>query len=715
MLSVEQIRSRKAALEPNKPEEADESKNRSEKAYRLANYQKERAEANADSEMNRIINLPIVKPIEDYELEALNMYTVQPQFLNKSVEDGGFRLFRVQAEALNSYIEFNGGFMPITVGGGKTLTSLLIANEAFKRGHSKVMLIIPPNLVDQLRDVDVPFYRSKCLLNIPIHFIPGLPAKKRMAKAMSGCRGLYIYTFSLLSSPQGAEILDAICPSTVIIDEAHNLSGTRNSARAKRFNEFLDTNKPDLISLSGTMTRTTPMDYYSLARHGLKEYNFLPNIKTMAQLWSDAIGSGASSMDESESASVAMSKPLFRLINWARVKFPDEVFEISLSGFRKAFRYRLTTNPGVTSSGEDHLDVGIKIINDPHKSPESVSGWDLMQDLIQSVKDEMITPSGDELEHAMHVWKWLYEIEGAGFYNELYWPSMEWIEKYKGVKGAEAEDLLERSKEYHEAHQEYARELRNFLTYNSEKGLDTPMLVGKNMSQHGAKYVGDALYMAWTDMKGKDFEERLERLKRAIRVCPFKINQTVEWYKTLPKGKGAIIWFYSTEVGKWLKEAFEEAGLDPVYCPAGPAYNSVAIDHDHKDKPLIASISAHGTGKNLQHFEYERYVQWPRDAKLAEQSIGRVHRNGQQADEVYIYTDFAGEFDRGMFSATLNDSIYIHQTLGNRQRLVYATYDPIPQILPYEVLKAWGALGSNSKTDKECQKLLKDKFGQNKS
>lgn len=334
-----------------------------------------------------------------------------------------------------------------------------------------------------------------------------------------------------------------------------------------------------------------------------------------------------------------------------------------------------------------------------------------MQDLIAKVRDEMITPSGDELEHAIHVWKWMYEIQGAGFYNELYWPDFEWIEKYRNIKGAAAESLLEKSVEYHEAHQCYARGLREFLKYNSEKGLDTPMLVGRSMYEHGPKIVGEELYMMWDEMKSLDFEGRLERHKRAIRVCPFKVNQAVEWYKTLPEGKGAIIWFYSAEVGRWLRDAFEEAGLDPVYCPAGKIYNSVAIDHDHKNKPLIASITAHGTGKNLQHFEYERFVQWPRDAKTAEQSIGRIHRNGQKADEVFIVTDFCSEFDKANFSVTLNDAAYIHQTLGNQQRLMYAKYDPMPEVIPHEVLKQWGALDKSNVTDKESQEYLKAKFG----
>jgi hypothetical protein len=94
---------------------------------------------------------------------------------------------------------------------------------------------------------------------------------------------------------------------------------------------------------------------------------------------------------------------------------------------------------------------------------------------------------------------------------------------------------------------------------------------------------------------------------------------------------------------------------------------------------------------------------------LAEQSIGRIHRNGQKRDKVQIYTDFCSEFDWGVFSATLNDAAYIHQTLGNKQRLMYAKYETVPKIIPREVLREWGAqMGA---TDEESQQLLKERFG----
>ena len=62
-------------------------------------------------------------------------------------------------------------------------------------------------------------------------------------------------------------------------------------------------------------------------------------------------------------------------------------------------------------------------------------------------------------------------------------------------------------------------------------------------------------------------------------------------------------------------------------------------------------------------------------------------------------------------AATLNDAAYMHQSLKDRQILMEAVYSPKPKVVPYEVLKHWGAVDSHSTQDKEAAKLLKRLFG----
>ena len=103
-------------------------------------------------------------------------------------------------------------------------------------------------------------------------------------------------------------------------------------------------------------------------------------------------------------------------------------------------------------------------------------------------------------------------------------------------------------------------------------------------------------------------------------------------------------------------------------------------------------------------------IQWPRPAKTAEQLIGRLHRQGQKADEIEVRTCLTLDFDHMLFGACLNDALYIHQTTGTEQKMVYGSYIPMPKIFPPAVLIEAGAKGVKQLTSEQL-KILEDKFG----
>ena len=80
-----------------------------------------------------------------------------------------------------------------------------------------------------------------------------------------------------------------------------------------------------------------------------------------------------------------------------------------------------------------------------------------------------------------------------------------------------------------------------------------------------------------------------------------------------------------------------------------------------------------------------------------QQTIGRQHRHLQEYDEVFVTTCNTTEFDHILFGATLNDAAYVHQSQGNKQKLIYATYLPKPRIVPFEVaISAYSPSASSS-------------------
>lgn len=665
-----------------------------------------RSEETVAHELRRIVNLPIKYiPTED-DIDILSQHYFQAAAYNS-----GWRLLKEQAEALLAYNDTEGAFLPIAVGGGKTLTALLIANDAYKAGKSKILLIVPPALATQLYETDIKQWRPLTIFNTPIHCLNGLDKHKRRMLSRSGRKGLYIFTYSLLSAQDAHDVLTAISPDVIILDEAHSVS--KKSARTKRFNRYVHERNPQVIPLSGTMTQKKLTDYFELARAALGQNNFLPNSATLTEEWSKVIDSTASSVSDFRNDNIPKAGPLKYVIDWARSNFPDEKFASSVVGFRKAFQKRLVTCPGVVCSSGDDLPYSLYITNTPVKNPETYPGWGRMQELLTQLEEEWLTPNGDEIEEAIHLFRWKYWIEGAGFYTERYWPEVDWmVDRRKYSSEAEAEDILKRSQEYHSRHMQYMRDLRSWIEKKSRAGLDTPMLIGNDMRLHGSDNVGPALYASWKHWKDGDFEGRIERNKRAVRVCGFKVEEAVRWAKGLPKKEGGLIWYDNDEMGDWAYERLVEEGLEPLMAKAGEQYNNLLNNPSKcKGRVIVLTINAHFQGRNLQFDRNQFYLQWPRSAARAEQSIGRQHRTGLCYDEVYVTTCHTSEFDKILFGATLNDSAYVHQSQGNKQKLIYATYSPKPEIVPYEVLLEWSGDRSLKKLDDAGEALLNRTFG----
>lgn len=669
------------------------------------------------AEINRIIGLELVPSMTDEEVEEFNSKRV----LARPYADG-FRMWRVQCEAIRSYEQRNGLFAPIGVGWGKTMVTQAIAASAFRRGLKRVLLLVPSSVLGQLVRDDFPFARRRIDVNYPIHVMGGKPPGARRMLATSGKRGLYILPYSCLSTKDTSEVLEAMAPELIIADEADALGNPR-AARTKRLMGYVREHGPQGCVLSGTITSKTIKDYYHLIRWCLGEYCPLPLAANLASEWATKIDSDACSSEA--------TGPIMPLVHWAERNFPAETISEDTAGFRMAYKLRLKSCPGVTATGDAEIKPSLVIHNQPVKSPSTHEGWAELTRLQKQVVELWRTPNEDEIEHPIHTYKWLYELS-AGFYNELTFPTPEQFAERSDVSESVAEEILDLAREHHGAGQEYSSELRKWIEDHGRSGLDTPMLVGHDMSTHGGANVGTGLYRLWADHKvlavelrelilekrafkgaSKELDRRITRSlrnDRVVRVCDYKIRHAVKWASSLKKDQGAIMWIYHKGMGVWLTEALREAGLDPLHCPAGAAANAAILDPKNRGRKIVASMRSHGTGKNLQAFNQELFVQWPRSAKLAEQTLGRMHRNGQEASQVSAYTCATSEFDDMLLAASLNDALYIHQTTGNRQKLIYATYAPhLPKVFPTAVLRERGF--QNKKLSTAAQALMTDRFG----
>jgi hypothetical protein len=663
---------------------------------------KEAARANLEEEIKRIVNLPVTQHLTPAQVELVSKH-----YLSEKAFMKGERLRPEQALAIVHYHDYGGIFCTLGVGRGKTLISFIVATECLNKivrarqagdlsRESRILLVVQANLIPKCEN-DVPFMRS-FLKDLPsVYVMKGSNKSRRTMLAKSGRRGIYVCSYHTLSSRDATDVLEAINPACIICDEAQNVAGTKDSARAKRFRNYVNYYRPEVVPLSGTMTRKSVMEYFFLSNAALGDNNFLPNSNHMAEEWASVLDSSAPNMGSFRNDLRPRPGPISYLTNWCAEHFPDTELPPNLVGFRRAFAQRMVTTPGVICSlEEDSVDAGLVFSNNTCEDKESRPGWDKLQEHLDILINDFQTPSGEELACMMNVWGYRYQMEATGFYYDLYWREAQQMADIRKISLAEAEDILDRSKSHHERHKEYQAALRHWLKNCSRPKLDTPALIGLNMKHHGAEYVGANLYMAWKAWKDSFFEGMEIRQSRPVRVCDFKIKAMADDV-VANKKHGGIVWFTHTEMGQWAMDELRERGLDPIHCPRGDYANKLLADSAKlKGKIIVASTTAHGTGKDLQHgFFHNYYLQTPVSAATLEQNIGRTHRPGQKADEVQCRFYTSTDFDIAHFNALLNDTAYMQQTTTQKQKLLIGSYTFRPRSIPYTALQEMGACIKN--------------------
>ena len=159
-------------------------------------------------------------------------------------------LLDVQAWLLTEAREVGGILGPVGVGHGKTICDLLAAMVV--PGCRTAVLLLPPNLKQQLLDVDWHFYGQHWRL-------PNLAGGKWLAPDPRPT--IHVVAFSELSGSRSTDLLHRLRPDVVVVDEAHSVRN-RTAARTKRFlRYFSDHEGVKLFAWSGTLTSKSLKDY----------------------------------------------------------------------------------------------------------------------------------------------------------------------------------------------------------------------------------------------------------------------------------------------------------------------------------------------------------------------------------------------------------------------------------------------------------------------
>lgn len=541
------------------------------------------------------------------------------------------RLLPVQAWALHEATQTEGILGPIGVGDGKTLLDLLAPMVI---PNCKVaVLLVQPNLREQLLKVDWQFYGQHWHLpNLAggSWFHPGRPV-------------LHVVAFSELSGAKSTDLLERLQPDLIIADEGQNLR-RREAARSKRFLRYFKEHPACRFCVwSGTLTSRGLADFAHLSNLALGEGSPTPLDWPTVEEWAGAL-------DPSDWPS-----PIGALQRLC------EVGETAQAGFHR----RLVGTRGVISSPETgNCQAALNFYERPISAPDDVKK--LTAELLLSWE----RPDGEPLVEALAVARCAREL-ACGFYYRWRWP--------RGEPQDVRDAWLAARKEWH-------KELRERLK-RSKEHMDSPLLCAKAAIRwhHGyihifrdesGREVGREMIpphtargpqVVWESLCWPEWERVRDTAKpetEAVWVSDYLVRDAVEWSRSAV----GIIWYEHDCFGR----AIAKAGGLPFFGPGQDASADILVEKGNR--PIVASIRAHGTGKNLQAFSTQLVANPPSDGATWEQLVGRTHRQGQLEDEVTVFVYrhmpcMAEALDKARMLAG-----YIQATLGGSQKLLRASY-----------------------------------------
>ena len=290
--------------------------------------------------------------------------------------------------------------------------------------------------------------------------------------------------------------------------------------------------------------------------------------------------------------------------------------------FRDGYRRRLVETRGVIASGEEELGTGLQILKRDIDVPVAVS------DALRELRRTWETPNGDLITEAADLWRYGREIAAGFFYRWDPPAPVEWARSRKAWKRYVTETLK-----------------------HNRRNLDTELQVWNEAAR-----APNQIFTAWRDIK-----DTFKPHVTPVWIDDFMMRDATKWLREHP----GIVWTEHKATGEALA-----ALADVPYFGAGARASKEIL---HVTGPIVASIQAHGTGKNLQdRYSRNLVLSAPSSGRTWEQLLGRTHRPGQKADTVMVETYLHTEELLEGFKRAISDAQYLQQTLGTVQKLLYA-------------------------------------------
>jgi hypothetical protein len=572
-----------------------------------------RSEVHASAEFMRIVSLP---------RRTLDFDAVPDLTPLWALPNGTMRLWPVQSAALLEAERCGGLFAALPVGGGKTLLAALLP-DAMK--SKCAVIIVPAQMKRKTLETTWPALSA--------HF--ALPLDR-----------ITLVSYTQLERAPG-DVLDRLQPDLVIADEAHLLKN-KDAARTARFlRYFKEHPETRLVAMSGTFTNQSIHDYAHLLRLCLRDGSPLPRDFMTLDEWSEALDVN---VEDPRPAGALDRLCTVDTTHTGTAESDSERIHVH-STTRDRFRCRLTSTPGVVALESGFKGTELRIRRREVAPPPKIlaaidrlrKSWVIGNPEIPEDASEEIT-DGPRLNNSVEevcddlTFARLLRQLACGFYLKWNWPN-----------GA-------RDQEWLGARSQWNGVVRHILRYSRRPGLDSPMLVAGAASRGELAKEHQSVWEQWAAVK-----DRKQPPTVAVWIDDYLVRDAVRWIEDVGAGASAsgIIWYESPTFGEALGKALAQR------------LPEVATDIVMDGRPQVLSIHKFGTGVDGLQRVYDRclYTTVP-NAKQIEQSLGRLHREGQsRAVTADIYLPIPECFDA--LDSTKRKAQYAEETGFGEQKILH--------------------------------------------
>ena len=401
---------------------------------------------------------------------------------------------------------------------------------------------------------------------------------------------LRMTSYQQLGRVSGADKLEVLKPDLLILDEGHRAKNPRAPV-TRRLERYLKANpKTMVIVLSGTIMKKSIMDFSHLLEWTNKQQSPLPMYKDSLVEWAEALDEGVNVFQRRDPG------VLLEL-------FPSEATPPDAGGdanrqARVVFQKRLKATPGIVVSDTTEDFAGSLVVSALEYPVDSATEANF-----KTLRETMCRPDGWALAEAMHVWAVARQLALGLHYEWDPAPPELWMDARKS----------------------WAKFVREYIGTPEavSRGFDSELQVANGV-ERGDIVDEFAVLEEWRKVRptfGVNPKD-VWHDDSALRAC-------LAWIKAHPRG---IVWCEHSFFARSLSRV---AGI-PYYGAQGKNGSGAFIE-DHESGPVIASIAANCTGRNLQYKWCDNLVTAPpSDSERWEQIIARTHRPGQTEDTVTV-------------------------------------------------------------------------------